>query len=251
VNGGNGHAGAVKKPKKESKLPKLPGGVKKKKTEGSPPEKPTTDKKTTIVTSTSTSVSTPFPGGPPPPSGPPPPPSLGLGVDANTSQAAGIEPDDGSGSDMEEKSPEHNVPSAVTLMSPPVSLVTIYAYDATEENELSFGEGETILLIEKDDSGWWRGRNQKGEEGVFPSNFVEVVGEEGAATSGTVTVNADFQALYDYYAEDETELTIKEGEILHVISETDGWYYGSNAQGQQGNFPSNFVEPLESMANHT
>jgi len=132
-----------------------------------------------------------------------------------------------------------------------MSLVTIYAYEATEENELSFGEGETILLIEKDDSGWWRGRNQKGEEGVFPSNFVEVVGEEGAATAGTVMVNADFQALYDYDAEDETELTIKEGEILHVISETDGWYFGSNAQGQQGNFPSNFVEPLESISNHT
>jgi len=130
-----------------------------------------------------------------------------------------------------------------------VELVTIYAYDATEENELTFAEGETIFLIEKDESGWWRGRNKKGVEGVFPSNFVEVVGEEGGGgTSGTVEINADYTALYDYEAEDDTELTIKEGEILHVISETDGWYFGTNAQGQKGNFPSNFVERLETKS---
>jgi len=84
---------------------------------------------------------------------------------------------------------------------------------------------------------------KKGEEGVFPSNFVEVVGQEGG-TAGTLDINADYQALYNYEAEDETELTIKEGEVLHVLTETDGWYYGKNSQGQLGNFPSNFVEPV-------
>lgn len=58
----------------------------------------------------------------------------------------------------------------------------------------------------------------------------------------TVTINAEFRALYDYEAEDETELTIHEGEILFVETETDGWYYGYNKSGQRGNFPSNFVE---------
>jgi len=131
------------------------------------------------------------------------------------------------------------------VFNPPKQLVTIYKYEATEENEISFAEGETIYLLEKDDSGWWRGRNGKGQEGLFPSNFVEVVGEEG--NSGSIEINKDFQALYDYEAEDETELTIKEGEILHVISETDGWYFGTNAQGKEGNFPSNFVEPVNTQ----
>jgi len=138
------------------------------------------------------------------------------------------------------------LPKSDKLDSELMELVTIYAYEATEENELTFEEGETIYLIEKDESGWWRGRNKKGVEGVFPSNFVEVVGEEGGGGgSGTVEINADFTALYDYEAEDDTELTIKEGEVLHVISETDGWYFGSNSQGLKGNFPSNFVERVE------
>jgi len=120
-------------------------------------------------------------------------------------------------------------------------LVALYTYDATEENEISFLEGEAITLIEKDDSGWWRGRNNKGKEGLFPSNFVEIVGEEAI---GSIEINKDFKALYSYEAEDETELSIKEGEILHVVSETDGWYFGTNSQGKEGNFPSNFVELL-------
>jgi len=107
---------------------------------------------------------------------------------------------------------------------------------------MSFMEGETIFLVEKDESGWWRGRNNKGQEGLFPSNFVEIVGEEGNA--GSIEINKDFKALYNYEAEDDTELTIKEGEILRVISETDGWYFGANGQGKEGNFPSNFVELL-------
>jgi len=100
--------------------------------------------------------------------------------------------------------------SPTSVVNPPKQLITIYSYDATEENEISFAEGETLYLVEKDDSGWWRGRNTKGDEGLFPSNFVEVVGEEG--NSGSIEINKDFRALYDYEAEDETELTIKEGE---------------------------------------
>jgi hypothetical protein len=35
------------------------------------------------------------------------------------------------------------------------------------------------------------------------------------------------------------------GEILEIQSEEDGWYYGTNAQGKAGNFPSNYVEIIK------
>jgi len=134
-------------------------------------------------------------------------------------------------------------------------VVALYDYDATEEGELTFAEGEKLTLLEQDDSGWWKGKTSKGQIGVFPSNFVEIVGANNSGTTGggtgggsggnAIEINADYRALYDYDAEDDTELTIKEGDILHVISETDGWYYGTRkTDNKQGNFPSNFVEPV-------
>lgn len=57
-------------------------------------------------------------------------------------------------------------------------------------------------------------------------------------------INADYKSLYDYDAEDDTEITIKENDLLFVESEKDGWYYGYRKANpaQKGNFPSNFVE---------
>jgi len=206
----------TKKPKK-AKLPLLPGKKKKE-----VPDKPKTESSNHAISSptVNTHVNTTITS--PPAGGIPHPPSADHHHNGDDRPAG-----------------------TAAVFNPPKQLVTIYKYEATEDNEISFAEGETIYLLEKDDSGWWRGRNGKGQEGLFPSNFVEVVGEE--ANSGSIEINKDFQALYDYEAEDETELTIKEGEILHVISETDGWYFGTSAQGKEGNFPSNFVEPVNTQ----
>ncbi|XP_072412690.1 CD2-associated protein isoform X4 [Chiloscyllium punctatum] len=54
----------------------------------------------------------------------------------------------------------------------------VFAYDATNSDELSFKEGDHILLTSKDtgDKGWWRGE-LNGKQGVFPDNFVVVIAE--------------------------------------------------------------------------
>jgi hypothetical protein len=124
-------------------------------------------------------------------------------------------------------------------------LVALYSYDATEAGELTFGEGELITLLEENDSGWWRGRLANGSEGLFPSNFVEEQGKDPVVTgTGSNVINANYKALYDYDAEDNTEISIKENDMLFVESEKDGWYYGyrQSDPSQKGNFPSNFVE---------
>jgi len=138
--------------------------------------------------------------------------------------------------------------NTVSNFTPIKTLIAIYAYDATETGELTFGEGETIALLEENDSGWWRGRLTNGSEGLFPSNFVEEQGKAASAvpSNGVNEINATFKALYDYDAEDNTELSIKENELLFVETEKDGWYYGYNKSNanQKGNFPSNFVEKV-------
>jgi hypothetical protein len=50
----------------------------------------------------------------------------------------------------------------------------MYDYEAAEEGELSFVEGQTISSIEFIDDGWWRGE-VGGLTGVFPSNYVTML----------------------------------------------------------------------------
>jgi hypothetical protein len=47
----------------------------------------------------------------------------------------------------------------------------MYHYDAVEDDELTFDEGEVIDIVSKDDM-WWTGV-LNGKEGVFPSNYVQ------------------------------------------------------------------------------
>ena len=54
---------------------------------------------------------------------------------------------------------------------PPETYRVIYNFTPTIEEELQLSVGSIIELLEKNPSGWWRGRLD-GREGLFPSNFV-------------------------------------------------------------------------------
>ena len=52
--------------------------------------------------------------------------------------------------------------------------------------------------------------------------------------------------LYDYDAQEDNELTLREGEILTAIDQVDeGWWSATGPSGATGLFPANYVEPLE------
>ena len=47
-----------------------------------------------------------------------------------------------------------------------------YDYEAQNDGELSFEEGDRIEVVARSDDGWWEGR-LKGAVGLFPSNYIE------------------------------------------------------------------------------
>lgn len=55
----------------------------------------------------------------------------------------------------------------------------LYEYAAAEADELSFGEGDTLVNCEQVDDGWMMGTNPKtGASGLLPSNYVEIINWE-------------------------------------------------------------------------
>lgn len=58
-----------------------------------------------------------------------------------------------------------------------------FDYEKAEDNEIELREGEFVTDIEMVDKDWWLGVNARGEHGLFPGNYVEVV-EEGAGGAG-------------------------------------------------------------------
>ncbi|MCO5589921.1 hypothetical protein L7F22_043890 [Adiantum nelumboides] len=56
----------------------------------------------------------------------------------------------------------------------------IWAYNGTDADEITFNEGDLLELIDEVSEGWWKGcivypDGRKGQEGMFPSNYVEVL----------------------------------------------------------------------------
>jgi len=123
--------------------------------------------------------------------------------------------------------------------------VVSFDYEPQEENEIALVEGEIIKNIIQLDEGWWQGENNKGEVGLFPSNYVELM----PATSAPVSAPAPAAnntpsaiALYDYDAQEENEISFKEGDIITNLNfVTDDWWEGV-VNGKCGLFPGNYVE---------
>ncbi|CAG8475963.1 12432_t:CDS:10 [Funneliformis caledonium] len=108
----------------------------------------------------------------------------------------------------------------------------LYDYIADTEEELSVSAGDIITVFELDDGSGWVKAFYNGKEGLVPASYIEY---------------HDFvQVLYDYESQSPEELTIKEGDVIQVTNRdvAEGWWEGI-LNGVTGQFPANYVAPLE------
>ncbi|KAL2840143.1 hypothetical protein BJY01DRAFT_218701 [Aspergillus pseudoustus] len=144
-----------------------------------------------------------------------------------------------------------------------------YDYEKAEDNEVDLREGEYVTDIDMVDKDWWLGVNARGERGLFPSNYVEIIEDdeqtyaeldtqphaanpaapESAAHPVTQPVSpaaSDIKptanALYDYEAAEDNELSFPDGAVITNIEfPDDDWWYGEY-RGKTGLFPANYVQ---------
>ncbi|CAH1799899.1 unnamed protein product [Owenia fusiformis] len=53
-----------------------------------------------------------------------------------------------------------------------------FSYTPENDDEIKLEPGEIIEILKQEEEGWWEGISTEGKQGVFPSNFVEIIEEE-------------------------------------------------------------------------
>nr|KMM64211.1 app1 [Coccidioides posadasii RMSCC 3488] len=171
-----------------------------------------------------------------------------------------------------ETQPSHDPARAVAEATAPSHAMTDqgiralvqYDYERAEDNEIELREGEYVTNIDMVDEDWWLGVNARGEHGLFPRSYVEVVQEgdplyqpassstqippaQPAPAQHTAAQPAESHgrtatALYDYEAAEDNEIAFPEGaRITNIEFPDEDWWVGDFG-GQRGLFPANYVQ---------
>eukprot|EP01104_Vermistella_antarctica_P003973 TRINITY_DN1437_c2_g2_i2.p1 TRINITY_DN1437_c2_g2~~TRINITY_DN1437_c2_g2_i2.p1 ORF type:complete len:1039 (+),score=282.22 TRINITY_DN1437_c2_g2_i2:209-3325(+) len=127
-------------------------------------------------------------------------------------------------------------------------------HTAKHSAQLSFKQGEVIVLIDQFPTGWWKG-DLNGHSGLFPRSHVELMSAEESAkhaaenpqpSSSTPSAPTEggekyCVAKFDYKGLSKTELSFKAGERIKVLAKLEkGWWKGE-LEGVVGHFPGNYV----------
>lgn len=139
-----------------------------------------------------------------------------------------------------------------TSVSPALSLVSsdnlataLYDFDAAEDGELSFKEGNRIKIVGKFNEDWYIG-TLNGKQGRFPANFVDKVPTDMSSNSEPAIKSVEPHAFvqYDFDAEGDEELSLKAGETVLLLEKIGNDWLKGRYRGKDGIFPKSFVEVI-------
>uniref|UniRef100_I3JUU7 Osteoclast-stimulating factor 1 n=1 Tax=Oreochromis niloticus TaxID=8128 RepID=I3JUU7_ORENI len=125
-------------------------------------------------------------------------------------------------------------------------VVALYDYAGRTEEELSFQQGDCILVTKHMDAEWSCGR-LNGREGLFPRNYVESTTgqqlfnnqENGAAGGGRA------RALYSFTSTCNEELSLRVGDIITNLESIDDEWFLGDLRGKRALVPKNYVQVLD------
>ncbi|KAM9381671.1 SH3 domain-containing protein 19 [Phaethornis superciliosus] len=141
--------------------------------------------------------------------------------------------------------------------------VARFEYIGDQKDELSFSEGETIILKEYVNDEWAKGE-LRGTSGIFPLNFVEVIEDlPGTGTAAALKNKAEVssslpqnnrrpeewcEALHDFTAETKDDLSFKKGDYIQILEQVDSEWYKGRLNEKEGIFPVVFVQTCSARA---
>ncbi|XP_037638975.1 intersectin-1 isoform X1 [Sebastes umbrosus] len=142
--------------------------------------------------------------------------------------------------------------------------VAMYTYESSEQGDLSFQQGDIVMVTRKEGD-WWTGM-VGGKTGVFPSNYVKPrdsaseclgpAGKTGSLGKKPVCRSEIAQVIAPYNATGAEQLTLAPGQLILIRKKNPGgWWEGElQARGKKrqiGWFPANYVKLLSPSTSKT
>lgn len=126
-----------------------------------------------------------------------------------------------------------------------ISATALYPYTAEGDDETSISKGESVAVLEQDDSGWTYVKSASGT-GLVPSSYLEVHKTKPPPPKVIPrkvrrnTAQPQFQMLYDYTAQGDDEITVNKGDLLMLVTPDDGGWTEVEKNGQTGLVPTSY-----------
>ena len=136
-----------------------------------------------------------------------------------------------------------------------IRAIARYNYMSMREDELSLKKGDKVIVMEKEASGWWRGRTGA-RIGWFPFDYVEEVQDSTPASSASSSSGQQppsreksficgVVALYSFNSGNPEELPFEKGDLMDIIdqpADDPDWWEARKPDGSTGLVPKNYVE---------
>eukprot|EP00069_Balaena_mysticetus_P014978 bmy_09114T0 len=120
----------------------------------------------------------------------------------------------------------------------------LHSFTAETSDDLSFKRGDRILIMERVDPDWYKGR-LRDREGIFPAVFVRPCPAEAKSMAALALKGRKAKALYDFHGENEDELSFKAGDIITELESVDDDWMSGELRGKSGIFPKTYIQFLQ------
>uniref|UniRef100_A0A3B4YTY2 Intersectin 2b n=1 Tax=Seriola lalandi dorsalis TaxID=1841481 RepID=A0A3B4YTY2_SERLL len=144
--------------------------------------------------------------------------------------------------------PKETDTSSISGKKKPGKLIigqVIRAHSSSRPEQLNLENGQLVLILSKNASGWWLGelqaRGKKRQKGWFPASHVKILGSNSGKSTPALQPVCQVIAIYDYTASNKDEMSFSKGQLINVLDKNDPDWWRGEINGVTGLFPINYV----------
>lgn len=119
----------------------------------------------------------------------------------------------------------------------------LFNFSAQNKRELAFNKGDVVFIRRQIDKNWYEGES-RGQVGIFPCNYVEIVPYDSIRTLTRKPTEGQARARFNFQAQTSMEMSLSKGELVVLTRRVDENWYEGRIGNRKGIFPVSYVDTL-------